>query len=339
MSEEKILEEEVLPEVVIRGESKLVAPGFIDVFSIPYLSVIKDLAGLKIADLEELDKKIISKLSETELYYLSILGIASRIINGFTTVVAKLPRVEIGVKLVDTLNIRLIVALDLDMMDHERILDYFIRAKKWHNYKDGLLKITVFTRRREILEKILPHTMSEMPVFAGGDLCREELSPEIIRRIIFIDPPRELCDSRSSFEPRVVYTNSFEGIKEGVFYGTGTNKPQDLLRLLTEHNNDYYNIFSKLSREAALLLNIPIGSLERGYLSDLVIYDLSEAPVLGIFMNEEIVSRHIMDRELRIETMIVDGEFIIDAGETLYMGKDLFRKARSVLKEALREFL
>ncbi|MGC9148595.1 MAG: hypothetical protein ACP5GI_04065 [Sulfolobales archaeon] len=324
---------------MIRGENKLIAPGLIDVFSIPYLSIIKDLVGFRVGDVDDLDRKIVNKLSETELYYLSVLGIASRVVNGFTTVVAKLPKVEIGVKIVDTLNTRLIVAIDLDSMDRERILDYFIRAKKWHNYRDGLLKITIFTRRKEILEMTLPHIPHEMPALAGGDLCQEDLSAEVNKRVVFIEYLEGSCASRNRFEQRITYTNSFEGIREGVFYGTGPNKPQDLLTLFTKQSNSYYDILNKLSREAARLFNIPAGSLERGYLSDFVIYDFSEAPVIGIFMNEEIASRHIIDRELKIETMIVDGEIVIDGGETLYIGKDLFRKARSVLRETLKEFL
>ncbi len=337
LGEEEILEEEVLPDLLIRGENKLVAPGLIDVFSVPYISALKDLAEVREIDIRELEKEIVTKLSDTDLYYLSILGVASRIINGYTTIVAKLPRIEIGAKIVDDMNIRLIVALDLDYLDLNKIIDQFIRAKKWHYYREGLLRVTLFTRRRDVLERVLPHAQSEMPILVGGELCYEKLSPEVIKRIVLVDPSEDGCELIDLVN--TIYTDRFRRFGRKIFYGTGYNKPQDLMKIFLGRGESHYMYLSKLSREAASLLNIPSGSLEKGFLSDLVIYDIAESPVLGVFLNEEVASRYVLGRELVIETMIIDGEFVIDGGETLYIGRDILRRARSVLKESLREIV
>lgn len=301
---------------------------------------MRDIIDLRRLDIRGTEEKLLNELSENDLYYLALLGVVSRFLRGFTTIGIKIPKIDIAVKIVDTLNIRLIAILDIDRIDRREISDQIIRARKWHNYREGLLKISIYTGDIDTLRDIAHLIPSETPMFIKGDLCRE--IEEIKNLIVLVDPPREKKCLENTSGNMVLYTERVTEEPEDLsktLYSSGYRDPSDFLRDLFKSKIDPKISLSKLTRESAALYNISAGLIEKGFLGDIAIYDVSEAPILIPFDKEDLISRYILRGSLRLETLIIDGELIIDNSETLYIGKALYKKARSRLEEILSKIV
>ena len=317
------------------GRNRIVAPGFIDVFSDLFSDPLKYFIK-KLKDHKQItEKDLLTTLSDKDLFYIISFGVIKKMLRGFTTIVTSLSKLDPVIKMLDLISERIIVLLDLDHMSREEALDYFIRSKRWHNYKK-LLKISVMTGREDLFKELSPHVPREMPIVIKGNLC---IKDPVGRKIIRLDPKDLSCDNYP-----IIYTDEElfnQMITTGsrkdllILFGSGSKGYIDYRKILRTY--DYNIMMSLMTRVGSEIYNTASGSIEPGRLSDVVIYDLSEAPLIAPSIDLNIISQIILEEQPKIETLIVGEEIVIDGGELLSVGRDFFEKTRSRFIELFSE--
>jgi len=81
-----------------------------------------------------------------------------------------------------------------------------------------------------------------------------------------------------------------------------------------------------------------LGSIDVGNKANIVIFNMSEPPGWPVPTNLESVIRAVVEGDLRVESLIINDDIIVDAGETLNVGADLVKKAISRLEPVVKKY-
>ncbi|MEM0044169.1 MAG: hypothetical protein QXJ51_05900 [Sulfolobales archaeon] len=324
------------PDILINGENRMIIPGMIDGYSISYLSPLSSLIALsKIKKISE-NKDLLSVLSDTDVYYLTVIGVISRVMRGVTTVVTEIPKIDLAVKIADLLGVRMIAVVNIDRYSKEETADHVLRMRKYERYKEDLLRVAFYTSRLELLE-VVREFMPNNTVLIHWSLC-DKIQDD--SKVIVVDPPPDLCRNLMSIstDPNVSIDEVISGRK---FIGTGANRSRivtdNMIYQIDRTRLSLVDLFNRLTRDVAGVYGLPTGFIEKGLYSDLVMYDLSQPPASPFYHDKNILLRMILWDMPRIESVIIGKEIIIDGGEILSVGSDLYRRAYRRLRDVIKD--
>ncbi|MEZ0289650.1 MAG: hypothetical protein ABWJ42_00985 [Sulfolobales archaeon] len=332
-------EEYRYPDLLIEGESRLVAPGLIDGYSISYLTPLKHLIEVfkkRKRDQVRIEREIKSLLSDTDIYYLLILGIASRILRGITTVVTEVPKIDLAIRILDLLSVRLISVFDIDEYKPEESVDFVLKIARYNRYKEDLLRIAFYSTKQEVIKSIIEYVPRESVILIPWSLC-EKFQNE--KNIVVVNPPPGYCENMVRILTRTDASISDKKILLGTGYTRTSIVTRDMLSRLDEENLRSMDLLDRVSRDVAEVFQLPTGSVEKGFYSDIVVYDLSQPPAPPYYLDEEILPRVILDETPRIETIIIGREVVLDGGEILSLGSGVLKKAYRKLNDLVRDLM
>ncbi len=312
-----------LAEYVIDGRGRVVLPGFVigvgDILE--YVFRFYDVERCRL--IEVLSKGEIQALLEVALTSLAMRGATSLVTITKEEHFKYLPRA------VSTSWIR--TRIVIEGVEH---LDEALRhVQREVSEQDAIAKGIVSIGVRydgcdaSTLERI--EASSSYAYVCKGDplQIRKIIEERKLRRVILINPAQAL-DLRS------VFTNG--RIVKG--HGVGFEDPTKLSPHLF-----LYEVYNKLGSyietiEAAIKWNaqnfdIGIASIVEGVPADIVIYSYREPPSGPIPMSTNGLFKAIVLGELKVDTVIIGGDVVVDNGEPLMVGRATFKKAMNVVEE------
>jgi len=94
-----------------------------------------------------------------------------------------------------------------------------------------------------------------------------------------------------------------------------------------------------ITRNAEVMSLKNIGVIDEGFKADLVVLNASEPPGWPpIPLESDVFYEYIMGLDLRAETVIIDGETVLDAGEPLNVGYEKIYKAKEKVSSLVEEY-
>ena len=93
------------------------------------------------------------------------------------------------------------------------------------------------------------------------------------------------------------------------------------------------------SRIAEIFSLENLGAVAEGAKPDIIVLDFSEPPSWPLIPFDDIVYDMVLDSNRRIETVIVNGEVIVDGGDPLNVGYDKVYKAKEKITDLVGELI
>lgn len=318
------------PDLVISGKGRLAIPGMVVLYArlslYPFRGAIAKTQRIS---------EILSSMSSTDIHLASILSLAGLAMRGITAVLAVDTKVEPVIKASESVGLRVIAAPCLENPSERAqwVQEIGSSYRRWHR-RSPLSLITGSICSKDAIKgdeiSIIPE---DMPLIVYGDSCMRIRG----NRILYVDPHPE-CDP----DPNVsIYTEShMDRWKPGAGYGIDSDISWSLTRHFMVARSRGYNpldILGSATLWASDKVGLGSGVIEPGRPGDIVILDLTQPPwwVPGSLVDELIAADIAISSIPRVETVIVGGEIIIDNGEILSVGKEIFSRAYNRIHEIL----
>ncbi|MCD6428160.1 MAG: amidohydrolase family protein [Desulfurococcales archaeon] len=81
-----------------------------------------------------------------------------------------------------------------------------------------------------------------------------------------------------------------------------------------------------------------LGAIDVGSRANIVMFNMSEPPGWPIPSNINSIVKAVVEGDLRVESLIVNDDIVVDAGETLNVGADLIKKAVGRLEPVIKKY-
>lgn len=314
------------PDLVIGGRGRLAIPALVVLAARPSLYPFRLLP--------EAREDLPSTMSKGDLQLFSAASLAGMAMRGVSAILSIDPYTDPLARASEQVGLRVVSAPCLGRLGRDEWEEEISSAsRKWHR-KDSRILVTGSicdpSRARGDEASKIP---GDMPLILVGGACSSPASG----RILAINPLQECAVPPDSS----IYTESMLSMW----------RPGAGLGFLSDASWSLYNLFSALRMMghspldilasttvwASSKIGIPSGSIEPGRLGDIAVLDISQPPwwappeILDPVRASELVVTGIP----RVETLIVGEEIVVDGGELLTAGRDLFSKASSRASEIL----
>ncbi len=303
-------EEYRLAELYLTADDRLIVPGamspatYISFYPFRYL-LLKNLVN---------PFEVSSTLSANDYYYISLMAGYELVKNGVTTIgVLDQENMNTVARGLFEIGLRIILLVDPYVNDIDKIINEWEgKENRVHVY--ALVESSIDARK--LSEKL------------GADRIVAKPSKMPGGAKILIDPPGIIRpkDTIVSF-PNLHRWVSGVGLTIGLaprysmfdiarrLWVTGKASPRDALIHIS-------------SRVAEILGLNDIGAVAEGMKPDIVVFDFSEPPNWPLIPFESVVYEILLESQHKVETVIVNGEIIVDGGEPLNVGYDKVYKAK-----------
>ncbi len=321
-----------IPDIVIGGKGKLAIPGLIALFSRLAIYPFRGILGRGVKDVGD----IINNMGSNDLQLISTISLAALAVRGITTVVSVDRYVEPVVKAAESVGLRVVAAPCLDQgFDRDEWSREISRsAKKWHRRVSSSILVTGSICSESVARgDELSFVPSDMPLIAYGNVCLRLRGD----RILYVDPPPE-CGVKPDLS---IYTEDHMDLwQPGSGYGIDRDLSWSLNRHFTIARIRGFNpldILGSATIWASSKVSLYAGVIEPGRFSDIIILDISQPPwwIPEALTNEVAAADIVVSGSPRIETVIVGNEIVVDNGELLTVGKEVFSRAYNRVAELL----
>jgi cytosine/adenosine deaminase-related metal-dependent hydrolase len=311
------------PELFIDGRGRIVTPGFSSgitaVTLYPFRYELRSMDWSKVSEL-------LSTLTRTDVYYMAVLALAELVSRGVTTALVSDLFLENVARAVNDVGIHAVLAppFNCGLKDYDPSNELKLLLNRWHGKVEGIKagvmfcnnvdpevldvakhnKLSIFTLGPKATNEVLQRKIS-ITAIDGGKV-------EGIEKMIRSSAETQLWKPGEGLGIGVRPSYSMTGIMKDVI-GLGHN-PLDVLVATTSVTPKLIG-FSR------------IGSIDVGNVANIVMFNTSEPPGWPIPQGIEPVVRAVIEGDLKVETVIVGDNIVVDAGETLTVGAELIKRA------------
>lgn len=325
-------EEFSYPELLINGKDKLVLPAFSSAYTIaslyPLRYVIKDLDLSKNLD-------YLKKLSRTDMYFLAAMTIIEMISKGITNALfIDIYLDEVARVAHDSgFNVVLAPPINCGLEEFEPENELKLLINRWHEKVDEV-KVALATCGKpteEVLEIVRTYGLK---LFVLNAPYVDVEDPNVV----YINPMNGSGSNVIRWGPQLSMWQPNEGLGIGVrpsysmidvsrevVYKTGRH-PIDIIYAITTRNPNILGFKS-------------LGPIEDNYKTNLLMFNTSEPPGWPLPTEINSLTKAIVEGELRIETLIIDDEILLDNAETLTLGREVISKAKKRLSSIIQEYV
>jgi len=281
---------------LINGKNRIVMPGLI----CPLISIStypSRFGGKEASSFEE-------------LYSASQMAIQELLLSGVTTFGTVEEIVDPVARAIASTGTGSIIFVDADKEGWKKQLELLLN--KWHGFENriyaGIYREKGNEEQKGIAERL------KLPM----------LSPDT--GVQFLEVPN------ISGDRGVVKIVKGNIMSYGFKRGAPTVNPLNVLRALYYMGHEAIDIFRALTTNASLLLNLQgIGSIESGNYADITIFDVSEPP--GWTAGQGIPEEVLIVTNPKVETVIVNGDVVVDSFQPLTIGTKDVKRARQLFGE------
>ncbi|MEM2005938.1 MAG: hypothetical protein QW705_02530 [Zestosphaera sp.] len=318
------------PELLIAGRERLVMPGFstaftsLSLYPLRYRRYVADLsAGLD----------YLRKLTRTDMYFLASMGLAELISRGVTSALVVDVYLDEVARAAHDLGFSTVLAPPLNCGLDEFTPDNELKLllNRWHGKVEGVSAGVAVCY--ELSEKALTLAREYgLRVFViGGEIEDHQVKGV---EVIYVNPVR------GSGERVIRWGDQLDRWQPGEGLGVGVRPSYSMVDVVREvvHRTSKHPLdvlYAATVRNPLLMGLTSVGPLEEGVKTNLVMLDASEPPGWPLPRSLDEVTRAVTEGNLKVETVILDDEILVDGGETLTVGSDVITKAKKRLMSIL----
>jgi len=318
------------PELILTGKERLVMPGFSSAFTnlSSYLLRYRE-------DSLDLSSNIeyLKKITRVDMYFLAAMAFAELISRGVTTALVVDIYLDEVARAAHDLSFNVILAPPLNCGLEEFAPETELRLllSRWHEKVEGIKAGIAVCN--EVSEKVISLAREhKLRVFqVGGSVSNYEGID-----VVFVNPSRGFGSKVIRWGTQLSEWRPEEGL------GVGVRPSYDMRDVVREvsyktskHPIDV--LYSAIVRNPVLIGFNDVGPLERNLKTNLLMLNASEPPGWPLPKNLNEIIKAVVEGNLRVETVILDDEILVDGGETMTIGSDLINKAKKRLASLIRE--
>ncbi|MEO3992718.1 MAG: hypothetical protein QN229_00140 [Desulfurococcaceae archaeon TW002] len=323
-------EELKYPELLLTGKERLVIPGLSSAFTnlshylLRYRENLRDLSS---------DIEYLRKITRIDMYFLAAMAFAELISRGVTTALVIDVYLDEAARAAHDLSFNVVLAPPFNCGLEEFAPEAELRLllSRWHEKVEGIKAgIAVCS---EVSEKIISLAKEyKLRIFQVGGSVSDYEGVEVV----FVNPTKGSGSNVIRWGPQLSEWKPEEGL------GVGVRPSYDMKDVVREvsyktskHPIDV--LYSAIVRNPILIGFNDVGPLERNMKTNLLMLDASEPPGWPLPKNLSEITKAVVEGNLRVETVILDDEILVDSGETMTIGNDLINKAKKRLANLIRE--
>ncbi len=320
------------PELLINGNGRLVMPGLSSaITSVTLYPLRYRLGGISWSEVGD----YLSVLTRTDVYYLAALTFVELVTRGVSSVMVTDIYLDNVARAASDVGIyaTLAVPFDCGIKDFNPESELKLLINRWHGKVEGI-KAAILTCRednekvyslaKELGIKVFVLKPPSTKVLKYGNVvCINPAEGRGVRVVRFGDDlSRWTPDEGLGIGVRPSY--SMLDVVREVTWRTGKH-PLDVLVSSTLINTSLIGFDN-------------LGAIDVGSRANIVMFNMSEPPGWPIPSNINSIVKAVVEGDLRVESLIVNDDVVVDAGETLNVGADLIKKAVSRLEPVIKKY-
>ena len=320
------------PELLINGRGRLVMPGLSSAITSVTLYPLR--YRLRRMSWGEVDDYL-SILTRTDVYYLAALTFVELVTRGVSSVMVTDVYLDSVARAAKDVGIyaTLAVPFNCGIKDFDPEGELRLLINRWHGRVEGVNAAvltcredneSVYSLAKELGIKVfvLEPSSSNM-VRYGSVICVNPAEGSGVGVVRFGDGlSRWGPDEGLGVGVRPSY-NMLDVVKE-VVWRTGKH-PIDVLAASTLVNTSLIGFDG-------------MGAVDVGSKANIVMFNMSEPPGWPIPPSIDSVVNAVVEGDLRVESLIVNDDVVVDSGETLNVGADLIKKAVSRFEPVIKKY-
>lgn len=318
------------PELLLTGKERLIMPGFSSAFTNLSLYLLRYKE-----DVPDLSSNIeyLRKISRVDMYFLAAMAFAEMISRGVTTALVVDIYLDEVARAAHDLSFNVVLAPPINCGLEEFAPETELRLllSRWHEKVEGIR--AGIAACNEVDQKILSLAREhKLRIFQLGGSVSEYEGVEVV----FVNPSKGSGSNVIRWGPQLSVWRPEEGL------GVGVRPSYDMRDVVRETSHKTFKhpidaLYSAIVRNPILIGFSDIGPLEKNLKTNLLMLNASEPPGWPLPKNLGGVTKAVVEGNLRIETVILDDEILVDGGETMTIGSDLINKAKKRLANLVKE--
>ncbi|WP_338603452.1 amidohydrolase [Sulfolobus tengchongensis] len=325
-------------EYVIGGENRVVAPAFVTTHSFLYLYPFR----YRIFSGKANAFQLMSTLSPNDIYYFSLMGAYHLVKTGVTTVVTSGPNLDMIARAVSEVGLKPVLAVGVDCPDSKEDWEreFTTLYNRWSNKNENrvILRLCSDTYSKEVFEISEQYNL---PILLERFVSLENISGNAVNIIGLGGGARKDLDIIKQKGFHLALTPSYE-ISQ---FPLSQYKPSISIDL-----SPTFDIRHEVSTSLTRLILTPEeslyamtiwgytqlkyndrGAIENGKVADLVVFEVREPPAFPLDYDSPYES--IIFNLSTPETVLVNGEAVLDGGVPLNVGIKHIEKAMERLED------
>jgi len=334
----EVPEEYQYPELLISGRGRLVMPGFSSGFT--GISLYPLRYGLRSLSRDRVINYL-STLTRTDVYYISILALTELLFKGITSLMVvdifpdDIARAANDVGVPVTLS----SPINLELPNYDPLHEFELVVRRWHNrVEDIYAALTVYHDVDDTVLSRVDEFNVKLFVVEPRDVSALRRRVSNVSNLVLVDP-----SEGDVSEFNVVRTSStlnlwrpFQGFGVGV---SASYSILNELKLLARSGHSPLDILvSATSATTSLIGFNHMSCIEERRKANVIILNASEPPGWPIPNTLNAVLHAVIEGGLRIETVVIGDNIVIDGGEVLSVGTDLIKKAISRIEGIIKNY-
>lgn len=329
----EIPEELQYPELLISGRGRLVIPGFSSgytkVTTYPLRYLLTSLTKEKIYG-------YLSTLSRIDVYYSAILAFTDLLYKGITSLMVSDIYLDDIARAANDVGIPVVLAspINMDLHGYDPYHELKLIMQRWHGRVENIFgAVSIYGNLNEGISLDEFHGSKIFVIGADNLESLKGLNSDVVIAVDPLkEPPKELNAIRTY---NTLYMwKAFQG------FGIGDSITYDIFdmlgHLLRLGHNSLDLLFSATSVTSSIIGLNTMNCIEEGKKANIVIYNFTEPPAWPLLPYVEAIANAIVGGRLRVESVIVGDNILVDGGEILSVGVDLIKKATVRLEDMVK---
>ncbi len=332
----EVPEELQYPELLISGKGRLVIPGVSSghtkVTTYPLRHILPSLSREQVND-------YLSTLSRSDVYYSAMLAFTDLLNRGVTSMMISDIYLDDVARAAHDVGIPVVLAspINTDLRDYDPYHELKLIMQRWHGRVENV--VGAISVHGNLNEGVDLEEFPECKVFVVGADNFESLRKFDRSRVVVVDPinepPSDLAVIRTY--------NTLKSWKPFQGFGIGDNITYDVFDMLRflfrSGSNSLDLLYSATSATSHIIGFDDMNCIEEGKRANLIIYNFREPPAWPLIPSVEAIANAVVGGQLRVESVIVGDNVLVDSGEVLSVGTDLIRKATARLEDVIKKFI
>jgi len=325
-------EEFSYPELLISGKDRLVLPAFSSAYTVaslyPLRYVVKD---------PDLSKNLdyLRKLSRTDMYFLAAMTMIEMISKGITNALfIDIYLDEVARAAHDSgFNVVLAPPINCGLEEFEPENEFKMLINRWHEKVDEV-RVALATCGKPTDEVLETAKAYGLKLFVLNAPYVDSSEPNVV----YINPTNGSGNNVIRWGSQLSMWKPNEGLGIGVRPSYSMiDVSREVVYKTGKHPIDV--IYAATARNPSILGFKSLGPIENNYITNILMFNTSEPPGWPLPTEINSLTKAIVEGELRVETLIINDEILLDNAETLTLGLEVISKAKKRLSPIIQEYL
>ncbi len=321
------------PELLINGAGRIVMPGLSTAFTTVTLYPFR----YRVTDVDwEYVKEFLTTLTRTDVYYLAAMAFMEMMTRGVTSALVTDIYLDNVARAAHDAGIYVTLAppMNVGLDDFNPENEVRLLTSRWHG-KVSEVRAALLTYGEptgEFIELLSKYRLR-------GYVLKGEGVKEGLGDATYINPKGPVPSACSVIR----YGDGLSRWSEGEGLGIGVRPAYSMIDVVRDTSLrtgvSEIDVLHAAVATNNKLIGHSLGPIEVGATANIVMLDTSSPPGWPPPRRIDDIVRAVTHGDLRVETVIVGDNILVDAGETLTMGSEVVVRARSRFDDKVMEYL